>query len=326
MWPCGTEPAAAKSVETLDACPLCGKGRLAAWGERRDYVSGQVFRAQTCGDCGLGFVNPRPGPAEIGAYYPPYYSWQEDEGGGLANRLEKFYRFQSLRYETSRMLAFSGVVSGEALDVGCGSGDRLAVLEEAGFKPSGVEMGGAVEAAMASGRWGITRGTVFSAEFAPERFTAVTFYNVIEHIHAPVEALRRARGWLKPDGALVVQLPNRRCWQSRLFGLRWAAADVPRDLYYFDTATLRSAIEQAGFEVIRIDHASHILHPPTWVLSVFPGLDPRLIWAENRPVKNLLKRIAWAAATAAFGPLAKLEGRLGRGALITAYARKRPGP
>jgi SAM-dependent methyltransferase len=269
-------------------------------------------------------VNPRPEPAEIGAYYPSYYSWQEDGDAGFANRLEKFYRFQSLRYETGRLLAFAGVRGGDILDVGCGSGDRLAILEEAGFTPFGVEMGGAVEAAAASGRWGITRGTVFSAEFPAGKFSAIAFYNVIEHIHAPVEALRRARGWLKPDGALIVQLPNRRCWQARLFGLRWAAADVPRDLYYFDTETLRAAIEGAGFEVLRIDHASHLLHPPTWVLSLFPGLDPRLVWAEDKPIKNLLKRMAWAAATLCFGPVAKLEGLLGRGALITAYARPRP--
>jgi hypothetical protein len=154
----------------------------------------------------------------------------------------------------------------------------------------------------------------------------VTFHNVIEHIHAPVEALRRARGWLKDDGFLVVQLPNRKCGQARLFGLRWAAADVPRDLYYFDTGTLRTALERAGFDILRIDHASHLLHPPTWVLSLFPGLDPRLIWAENKPIKNLLKRIAWAMATVAMGPLAMLEGLSGRGALITAYAKPRATP
>ncbi|HKP98390.1 MAG TPA: class I SAM-dependent methyltransferase [Fibrobacteria bacterium] len=312
-------------METLAACPLCGSPELRGDGEKRDYVSGKSFRVQTCLACGLGFVNPRPDPEEIKAYYPSYYSWREDGSAGLANRLEKFYRYQSLRYETARLRAFTRLASGETLDVGCGSGDRLAVLEEAGFTPHGVEMGGAVEAALASGRWGITKGTVFSADFPPGKFSAVTFYNVIEHIHAPGEALRRARRWLKTDGALVVQLPNRLCWQARLFGLRWAAVDIPRDLFYFDARTLRSAIEEAGFEVTHIDHASHILHPPTWVLSLFPGLDPRLVWAENKLLKNLLKRAAWAAATAILGPLAKLEGLLGRGALITAYARPRPG-
>jgi SAM-dependent methyltransferase len=187
-------------------------------------------------------------------------------------------------------------------------------------------MGGAADAAIASGRWSITKGTVFSAEFGNGGFSAVTFHNVIEHIHAPVAALRCARTWLKKDGFLVVQLPNRKCWQARLFGLRWAAADVPRDLYYFDTDTLRTAIERAGFDVLRIDHASHILHPPTWVLSLFPGLDPRLVWAEDKPLKNLMKRAAWAMATVLMGPLAKLEGMLGRGALITAYARPRATP
>ena len=300
--------------EALPACPLCGAGDPGTWGSRRDYVSGETFRIRACGRCGLGFVDPRPGPDAIGRYYPPYYAWQEDEAGGVANRLEKFYRFQALRYETRRLSRFTGIATGEALDVGCGSGDRLAILEEAGFRSYGIEMGGAVEKAAAAGRWEIERGTVFSATFPEGKFDLVTFYNVIEHIHEPVEALRRAFAWLKPGGVLAVQLPNRRCWQARLFGARWAAADVPRDLFYFDTETVRTAIESAGFEVTRIDHLPHLLHPPTWVLSLFPGLDPRLVWAERKPLRNLAKRIAWACATLAFGPLAWLEGLAGRGA------------
>lgn len=311
-------------METLSACPLCGSGSLRGEGDKGDYVSGETFRIQSCLGCGLAFVNPRPDPEAIKAYYPSYYSWQEDAGGGWMNRLEKLYRFQSLRYETSRLRAFAGLSSGRILDVGCGAGDRLAALEEAGFAPQGVEMGGAVEAAVASGRWSITRGTVFSADFPEGSFSAVTFYNVIEHIHAPVEAMKRARKWLRRGGTLVVQLPNRRSWQARIFGLRWSSADVPRDLFYFDEATLRTALEQAGFDVVHVDHASHLLHPPAWVITLFPGLDPRRIWAEERPLGNLLKRVLWAAATLAMGPLAKLEGLLGRGSLITAYARPRP--
>jgi SAM-dependent methyltransferase len=308
-------------METLAACPLCGKGELREAGAKPDYVTAKVFHVQSCAACGLGFVNPRPDPDEIKDYYPSYYSWQEKPSPGFANRLEKIYRFQALRYEIRGFRTFTGLPSGAVLDVGCGAGDRLAVLEEAGYKPHGIEMGGAVDAAIASGRWKITKGTVFSADYPAGSFDAVSFFNVLEHIHSPLEALKRARAWLKPGGSLVVQLPNRRCWQHRLFGVRWAAADVPRDLFYFDTETLRILLGQAGFTVTHIDHASHILHPPTWVLSLFPGLDPRQVWARERPLANLLKRVAWGLCTLALGPLAKLEGWMGRGALITAYAR-----
>ena len=71
-------------METLAACPLCGSPGLRGDGEKRDYVSGESFRVQTCLACGLGFVNPRPDREEIKAYYPSYYSWQEDGSGGSA--------------------------------------------------------------------------------------------------------------------------------------------------------------------------------------------------------------------------------------------------
>ena len=258
-------------METLAACPLCGNKSPSSLGEKRDYVTGRAFRVQACPQCGLGFVNPRPDPEEIKDYYPSYYSWQEDSSGGFVNRLEKFYRFQSLRFETTRLRAFSGLRTGAVLDVGCGSGDRLAALEEAGFAPHGIEMGSAAEKAIASKRWPIVSGTVFSAQFPTGTFSAVTFYNVIEHIHQPVEAMKRARTWLKPNGVLVVQLPNRRSWQARWCGLRWSSADVPRDLFYFDSRNLCTAMAQAGFELLRIDHVPHLLHPPDTVLLVHVG-------------------------------------------------------
>lgn len=311
-------------METLTACPHCGGDRLRAEGTKKDYVTGRSFGMQTCMACGLGMVNPRPDPAEIAEYYPSYYSWQEDGGGGFMNRLEKFYRFQSLRYEVGKIKPATGLASGSVLDVGCGSGDRLCVFEEKGYLPQGVELTGSAAAAIASGRWNIIQGTVFTADFPEKSFDAISLYNVLEHLHSPLQALQRCRSWLKDSGILVIQVPNRLSWQAKLFGLRWAAADIPRDLFYFDAGTLGAILSRAGYRLVKVDHGNHPLHPPTLVLSLFPGLDPRLVWAQDKPVVNLLKRAAWAAATLSLGWLTVLEGWFGRGALITVYARPAP--
>ncbi len=309
------------SLETLTSCPLCGATESVDLGRKRDAHSGETFTVQACHACGLGYVNPRPDTAAIGRYYSEHYSWQEEADPGFANRLEKFYRFQLLHYECRRLRRFSGKRNGTVLDVGCGSGDRLTALATAGFSPSGLESGGAVDGAVGSARWPIQKVSLDAAEYPPRSFDLITLYNVLEHLHAPSRAVAKVRHWLKPGGVLVVQVPNRRSWQAGLFGLRWAAVDVPRDLYYFDPKLLRRLLEEQGFRVEALDFRPHLLHPPTWVLSLFPGLDPRSVWASQRPWVNLAKRVLWGCATLALGPLGWLEAALGRGASMTAYAR-----
>ena len=46
---------------------------------------------------------------------------------------------------------------------------------------------------------------------------------------------------LKPDGRLIVQVPNAACWQFLLFGERWNGIDVPRHLIDFRMSDLDTA-------------------------------------------------------------------------------------
>lgn len=43
---------------------------------------------------------------------------------------------------------------------------------------------------------------------ATEKFDVITFGDVLEHLRAPAAALKRVRPFLKPDGFLVVSVPN----------------------------------------------------------------------------------------------------------------------
>jgi hypothetical protein len=122
-------------------------------------------------------------------------------------------------------------------------------------------------------------------------------------------------------------VPNAASGQARLFGRRWAALDVPRDLYYYTPAALGRLLESAGFAVRSVAHRTSFAHPPTAAISLLPWTDPQRFWmAEQRGagLGALARRLAWAAATLAVAPAVWLESLLGASAIPTTFARKRP--
>ena len=116
------------------ACILCSKPGL-PWLEKADkFPPHERFRVMRCPECGLAWVSPRPGPQDIGRYYPDTYSWKPEAVGeqSLVHRAEQGYRFHLLRFETRQLLANTDPAPGDARRAAhgrCGrsarQGDRL---------------------------------------------------------------------------------------------------------------------------------------------------------------------------------------------------------
>jgi SAM-dependent methyltransferase len=215
------------------------------------------------------------------------------------------------------------------LDVGCSSGDRMLVLKQAGLAPWGVEVSPAADFARDRLGLDVRRGTLEEAGFDDARFRAATLHNVLEHVHDPRRLLGEARRVLAPGGWLVIQVPSAASLQARLFGRRWAALDVPRDLYYYTWRLLVRLLESEGFRATAVVHRTSFLHPPTAVVSLLPWVDPQRLWAGEAGgsrVGPILCRAAWAAATLAVAPAVWLESALRAWAIPTVFARKLGAP
>ncbi|MBI4727406.1 class I SAM-dependent methyltransferase [candidate division TA06 bacterium] len=100
---------------------------------------------------------------------------------------------------------------GIILDAGCGSGNLCRAMAEAGYQAVGVDISAcAIEEAkkLAAG---------LSAEFVQaditawnetRRFDAVTFTYALEHIPDPVQALAQIKRLTKPQGVVLIAIPN----------------------------------------------------------------------------------------------------------------------
>jgi SAM-dependent methyltransferase len=79
-------------------------------------------------------------------------------------------------------------------------------------------------------------------------FDCVTLWHVLEHFHHPHKYISDILHLLKPGGICLVALPNSGSFDAIHYKSFWAAFDVPRHLWHFDTETFARFSQQSGLK------------------------------------------------------------------------------
>jgi SAM-dependent methyltransferase len=89
------------------------------------------------------------------------------------------------------------------------------------------------------------------------KFDCVVMSHVLEHLYRPDEFLAKVKSILKPDGVIVVALPNVVVWRQRLqflFG-RWRYQDwgtLDRTHFrFFDLHSSEELLHESGYEILK---------------------------------------------------------------------------
>lgn len=162
-------------------------------------------RLSQCEACHTLFYENPPPPEEMTTYYENVWNAGSGEPGIRAKARLK------TKMRMARILAELGFTDRSAaiLDVGCGVGDLMAGLRQAGFSDLwGTEVSRHRIAASAA-RF---PGRVFQGgyEAVPEdrRFDVIYCNHVLEHIYEPAQAFGRMARLLDDDGVLIVTVPD----------------------------------------------------------------------------------------------------------------------
>ena len=285
--------------------------------EREDVVATLV----QCRQCGLVYQNPRPALAEMGAHYPPEYEpYATNAGGKQASWLLRRAIEYGIR-KRCRFVTRHKKEGGRLLDVGCATGVFLRGMQRTpgNWELHGVEISEhAARIARRHSGLHVHLGTLEEAAFPDAYFDAVTMWDVLEHLHNPAASLREIERILKPDGVIVIRVPNAASWGARLFGPYWAGLDAPRHLYLFSPRTLSRLLQRTGFRVVHQTSGSGSYL--TFLLSLrFWMVARRVRRSVRQGVLNALYHPVMRLLTV---PLFYMEGLFLRGPLLVTTATK----
>ena len=227
-------------------CPWCGsdKAQINLW-LKDEFLTKEDFHICECLSCGLLYTMPRPNKDKIGAYYKSeeYYSHQENKKGFIPKVYEAVKKV-NLKYKYK--LATNGITKGKLLDIGCGVGDFLHTAEEHGWDCTGVEPS---EDAKAIARKRIKANIMASEDLEqiPDAtFDLITMWHVLEHVDDLKWQVEQLQRLIKPQGRIVIAVPNHKSYDAQFYKELWAAYDVPRHLSHFDKITITKIFKSKG--------------------------------------------------------------------------------
>lgn len=221
------------------ACNQCGGTDLIFVYEQPDTLFDITdwFSIAACTHCGLGFVNPRPAPQEMQHYYPEEFFHDFQDPGA-----------HQKRYATQAALLPAVKAGGTKpllLDIGCANGDFPRFMRARGWQVEGLEV---APNAQVIEDFPVHRMALPDLPIDAPRYDAITAWAVLEHVHDPRGYFEKAAKLLQPGGAFVFLVTNFNSLSSRAL----YNEDIPRHLYFFTEATLRSYLARAGLHVEKI--------------------------------------------------------------------------
>lgn len=232
-------------------CPVCGSTNIKPFLSCCDFcASGETFNIEKCQNCGFAFTQQFPDEEEIGRYYDtPAYISHSDTRKGIINAAYHLVRKAMLQKKADLTERYAAR-KGSLLDIGCGTGYYAATMKRRGWETLGIEKNRSA-ANFSAERHGIKALPPNELVNLKEgQFDVITLWHVLEHLqelHFTAETLKRL---LKPEGTLIIALPNEQSYDARHYKDYWAAWDVPRHLWHFSPDTFEKFITPYGFTIV----------------------------------------------------------------------------
>ncbi len=187
------------------ACP-CGQTTHNTVIAQRDRYA-LKFDSVLCDACGTVRIDPYFDDKSLEKFYADIYQ------GLYARAIEPAAYFErQLAYGHKIRESVFGAQASEGkqvLEIGCGAGGGLSALHEAGFEVRGCDYSSElIDFGTAKGVPGLAVGPVEMIAKSQQRFDLIYLHHVFEHVGRPLPTLRSIQKLLKPDGRLLIIVPD----------------------------------------------------------------------------------------------------------------------
>jgi 2-polyprenyl-3-methyl-5-hydroxy-6-metoxy-1,4-benzoquinol methylase len=269
-----------KLAGVMNRCYLCGGNSFSKRpGRVRDRRELDVLQ---CRSCGLVFLS------SFDHITPGFY---ENSGmnGGVVNPddwLRATARDDERRFRTLE----SSITNKSVLDFGCGNGGFLVRAGRVAARAVGIEPDRSLKA-----HFHKEELTVYAhPDEIDQTFDVITLFHVLEHLLDPVTMLRRLAGMLRPDGSIIIEVPNAddallTLYECDAFSrfTYWSC-----HLYLFNAATLALLAQKAG---LKTDYIKQVQRYPLsnhlyWLAQHKPGGNIRWNFLDSRELHDAYER------------------------------------
>jgi 2-polyprenyl-3-methyl-5-hydroxy-6-metoxy-1,4-benzoquinol methylase len=228
----------------------------------KDYsVSGEDFELVEDTKYQLLKTNPQPSAALLPRYYESedYISHTD----GKRSLFEKAYHFIKKRAINQKidLINYWQSGTGIVLDIGCGTGDFLAEAKKKNWKAVGIEPSS--KAKTIAREKGICLVETYE-ELEDHYFDVITMWHVLEHVQDLDNQLQQLKRLLKPNGTIVIAVPNYKSYDANYYGKFWAAYDVPRHLWHFSKTAMEKLFAEHQLKLKKVN--------PMWFDSFYVSL------------------------------------------------------
>lgn len=216
-------------------------------------VSGEAFDLIKNSEFDILETSPQPKGDKLLDYYKSEdYISHTNTKRNLFEKAYHFVRQIALKRKLKLINSFQ-TQEKHLLDIGCGTGDFLETAKNNGWQITGIEPSdNAREIANKK-----TNNSVYKIEqllkLEPNSFDVISLWHVLEHLPNLDEHIKIFKRLLKPNGRLVIAVPNYNSFDALYYKSFWAAFDVPRHLWHFSKTGIQKLFAQESFDVEKIE-------------------------------------------------------------------------
>lgn len=215
----------------------------------KDYsVSQETFELLYDEDLDMLITYPQPSLDKLPSYYESVDYISHTDGN--KSLFEKMYQFvKSIALKNKLKLINSQSPKGRILDIGAGVGDFLSVCKNDGWQTIGIEPSDKAKNIAKS------KGVSFVenlSELENHSFDIITMWHVLEHVPNLEEQITELKRLIKPNGTIIIAVPNFKSFDAKHYGQFWAAFDVPIHLWHFSKTAIQKLFAKEKLELIKV--------------------------------------------------------------------------
>ena len=189
-----------------------------------------------------------PVPIDLENYYKSEdYISHTDSKKSLFDRVYQTVRTYTLNKKVSLLNSFN-TEEKTVLDIGAGTGDFLLACEKSGWNVIGIEPN--KDARNIALKKEIKLHQELK-DVSNLKFDVITLWHVLEHVPNLKEYLSQIKKLLKPNGVLVIAVPNYKSYDAIYYKEFWAAFDVPRHLWHFSQNSISKLFKKESLIVFK---------------------------------------------------------------------------